>query len=95
MNSRDRAWVFLSFPCSIDGKAGFKDRPKIGQLAKANSLPEVLDFAIQREMDSVLYYQELKKFVGAVYANAIDLIIDEERMHFAFLSKLRRGVTGP
>lgn len=47
----------------------------------------------QREMDSVLYYQEMKKFVGAKHHEAIDLIIDAERMHFAFLSKLRREVS--
>jgi rubrerythrin len=79
----------------IDGKAVFKDHPKIGQLAKESSALGALDFAIQREMDSILYYQEIKKFVGTKHAEAMDLIIDEERMHFAFLSKLRREATGP
>ncbi|MGD0230308.1 MAG: ferritin family protein [Syntrophorhabdales bacterium] len=78
----------------IDGKAVFKDHPKIGQLAKTSSIAGALDFAIQREMDSILYYQEIKKFVGAGHTGAIDLIIDEERMHFALLSKLRREATG-
>jgi rubrerythrin len=78
----------------IDGKAVFKDHPKITQLAKAGSIAGALDFAIQREMDSILYYQEIKKFVGARHSDAIDLIIDEERMHFAFLSKLRREAAG-
>ena len=78
----------------IDGKAVFKDHPKIAQLAEASSIAGALDFAIQREMDSILYYQEIKKFVGARHSEAIDLIIDEERMHFALLSKLRREATG-
>ncbi len=77
----------------IDGKAVFKEHPNIAQLAKASSIAGALDFAIQREMDSILYYQEIKKFVGAGHTEAIDLIIDEERMHFALLSKLRREAT--
>ena len=77
----------------IDGKAVFKDHPKIAQLAKASSIAGALDFATQREMDSILYYQEIKKFVGTGHTETIDLIIDEERMHFAFLSKLRREAT--
>jgi rubrerythrin len=78
----------------IDGKAVFKDPPKIGELAKASNITGVLDFAIQREMDSILYYQEIKKFVDTRHSDAIDLIIDEERIHFALLSKLRREATG-
>ncbi|MCG6535190.1 MAG: ferritin family protein [Syntrophales bacterium LBB04] len=74
----------------IDGKAIFKDHPKIGQLTKASSIPGALDFAIQRELDSILYYQEIKKLVDVRRADAIDLIIGEERKHFALLSKLRR-----
>lgn len=74
----------------IDGKAVFKDHPKIPELAKAGTVLGALDFAIQRELDSILYYQEMKKFVGGRHQETIDLIIDEERMHFAFLSKLRR-----
>ncbi len=77
----------------IDGKAVFKDHPKIPQLEKASSIAGALDFAIQREVDSILYYQEIKKFVGARHTEAIDRIIAEERMHFAFLSKLRREAT--
>ena len=78
----------------IDGKAVFKDHPKIAQLAKASSIAGALDFAIQQEMESIFYYQEIKKFVGARHSEAIDLIIDEERMHFALLSKLRREEAG-
>jgi rubrerythrin len=78
----------------IDGRAVFKDHPKIAELAKASSIAGALDFAIQREMDSILYYQEIKKFMGTRHIEAIDLIVDEERMHFALLSKLRREATG-
>ena len=78
----------------IDGKVVFKDHPNIGQLAKTSSIAGALDFAIQRETDSILYYQEIKKFVNTRHAEVIDLIIDEERRHFALLSKLRGEATG-
>jgi rubrerythrin len=75
----------------IDGRAVFKDHPKIPELAKASSVAGALDFAIQRELDSILFYQEMRKFVsGTSHIETIDLIIDEEKMHFAILSKLRR-----
>lgn len=77
----------------IDGKAVFKDHPKIGELAKTSSIAGAFDFAIQREMDSILYYQEIKKFMDTRHIDVIDLIIDEERMHFALLSRLRREAT--
>jgi rubrerythrin len=77
----------------IDGKAVFTDDLKSLQLAKASSIAGALDFAIQREMDSILYYQEIRMYVGARHTEAIDLIIDEERLHFALLSKLRKEAT--
>lgn len=78
----------------IDGKAVFKEHPKISDLAKASTTVGALDFAIQRELDSMLYYQEMKRFVDARQSSTIDLIIDEERKHFAVLSKLRGEVAG-
>ena len=79
----------------IDGKAVFKDHPKIGDLARADSVQGAIDFAIQREMDSVLYYQEIKKLIDTRHAATIDQIIGEERLHVAFLSKARRDANGP
>ena len=72
----------------------FKDHPRIPQSAKAATVVGALDFAIQREMDSILYYQEIKSLVGPDNAGTVDMIIDEERMHFAFLSRLRRETAG-
>lgn len=74
----------------LDTNAVFNDDLSIPELAKASSVKAALDFAIQREMDSIRYYQEINMFVGAEHGEAIDLIIDEERKHFASLSKLRR-----
>ena len=62
----------------IDGKAVFKDHPRIPELARAATIVGALDFAIQREMDSILYYQEIKSLVGPDHAGTVDTIIDEE-----------------
>jgi rubrerythrin len=82
---------FAYLTAFIDGKVVFKDHPKIPELAKASTVIGALDFAIQRELDSILFYQEMKGFVaGAGHTSTVDLIIDEEKTHFAILSKLRR-----
>ncbi len=78
----------------VDGKAVFKEHPTITQLAKTSSVGGALEFAIQRESDSILYYQEMKKLMYERYGETLDRIIDEERKHFALLSKLRKDVAG-
>jgi hypothetical protein len=65
----------------IDGSAVFE----AGATAGGETLA-VLDAAIQRELNSVLYYEGLKAFVPVV----LDDIIDEERRHFADLSDIKR-----
>jgi rubrerythrin len=70
----------------IDGKTIFKDHPKIPDLAKMRDREAALDFAIQKEADSILYYEEVKKFAGDKYAGIIDRIIGEERKHFVTLA---------
>lgn len=51
-----------------------------------------LKFAIDRELDSILYYQEVKKLVPEKQRNVIDKIIDEERRHFTTLSSCKQDV---
>jgi len=52
-----------------------------------------IKFAIQRELDSILYYQEIKKFVTKDQHDLIDRIIEEERKHFLKLSKFLKELT--
>jgi rubrerythrin len=90
----------------IDGKAIFRGND-IGSSGPANSQPaagtanlsalnvhdtlSALDYAIQREIDSIVYYQEVRVFVPEKYYPVVDGIIGEERRHFSLLSGLRRG----
>ncbi len=76
----------------IDGKAVFEAHQD------ASSSPSgvtdrlsAFDFAIQREVDSIVYYQELRPFVPEKYHKTLDGIIAEERTHFSLLSERRKG----
>lgn len=73
----------------IDGKVFFAGD---ADMTKAIDVASALDFAIQREMDAILYYTELKAFVNAEDQVAIDKIIDEERKHFAQLSEIKKNM---
>ncbi|TFG35392.1 MAG: hypothetical protein E4H45_02920 [Nitrospirales bacterium] len=60
------------------------------ELAKIKNTIAALDFAIRRELDSILYYQEIKGFVPKGDHAAIDDIINEERKHFQMLSEIKK-----
>jgi rubrerythrin len=47
-----------------------------------------IDFAIRAELESILYYEEMKKFVREKDHEIIEKIIEEERKHFLELSAL-------
>ncbi len=71
----------------IDGKVVFA-----GLLDPAAfDTPAAIDYALQKEMDSVLYYHEIKSLVAPTHHPTIDTIIAEERKHFARLSEIRKG----
>lgn len=73
----------------IDGKVFFTDDTlKLKSIDTASAL----EFAIQREMDAILYYTELKAFVNGEDQKIIDSIIDEERRHFAQLSEIKNNL---
>ena len=63
------------------------------QLAKVTDTVSALDFAIQRELDSILYYHEIKKLVPTAQHDAIDQIIAEERRHFSNLTDMKRRLS--
>ncbi len=60
------------------------------QLSNIKSTADALDFAIQRELDSILYYHEIKKLVPAGQHEAIEKIIEEERKHFLSLTAMKK-----
>lgn len=61
------------------------------EMANINDVFSALDFAINRELDSILYYNEIKKSVIKSRQGLIDKIIEEERKHFLKLSDTKKG----
>jgi rubrerythrin len=59
---------------------------KVTQLKNALS---VINFGIQRELESMLYYHDIKQYVPSSQHEIIDQIIDEERSHFSKLVSLK------
>jgi len=49
----------------------------------------IIDFAIRRELDSIIYYLETKRFVNETQHEMLDKIIEEERRHFVKLSQIK------
>jgi len=62
------------------------------ELAKVKSAEDAIEFGIQREIESILYYLETRNFVPDSQKADIDRIIDEERRHYLKLIDLRREV---
>ena len=72
----------------IDGKVFFTKENK-SSLTEAGDIIKALDFAIARELDSILYYQELKAFVSPSDHKTLDAVIEAERKHVAKLSEAK------
>ena len=60
------------------------------EMDKIKDVRTALDFGIRRELDSILYYQEIKAFVPKNDADRIDGVIREERAHFLKLSGMKK-----
>lgn len=53
---------------------------------------KVLEFAVQIELDSVLFYLEMKRFIDSGQWPIVDQIIDEERGHYLKLSNIQNAI---
>ena len=60
------------------------------EVSRINNGKEACDFGIRRELDSILYYQEIKSFVPEKERDHIDTVITEERKHFLKLSEFKK-----
>jgi rubrerythrin len=72
-----------------DNNLIFKKEVMDAELARITDTLSAIDFAIDREVDSILYYHEIKGFIAKDHHGSIDRIINEERRHFKILSKMR------
>ena len=62
------------------------------EIANIKDINAALDYAINAELDSILYYQEVKNLVSENQRSTIDKIIEEERRHFVKLSEIKRTI---
>src|SRR4030042_1246124 len=63
------------------------------ELSKVKDTIAAFDFAIRRELDSILYYHEIKKLVPAAQHGTIEQVIEEERKHFSILTEMKKRFT--
>ena len=70
----------------------FKREQVKTEAASVKTPADALQFAMQRELDSIAYYQELKELVGEKDRKILDQVISEERKHFAKLAKLKTAL---
>lgn len=74
----------------VDNNLIFTKEVMDKQLSKVTDTVGALEFAMQRELDSVLYYHEVKNLVPTVQHETIEKIINEERKHYAMLVEMKK-----
>ena len=70
----------------------FPEEKLEAQLNSIRTAEEAVEFAIQKEIESILYYLEMKNFVPASQKQEVERIIEEERKHYLRLADLKRSV---
>ena len=60
------------------------------EMSNIKDVNSAIDFAMGTELDSILYYQEVKNLVPENQRNVIDKIIEEERRHYVKLSDIKK-----
>jgi rubrerythrin len=77
----------------IDDKVIFRGDLKGTVSSEIKDTVSAINFGLQRELDSIIFYQETKRFVPESKHGLVDKIIEEEREHFALLSRLKGKYT--
>ena len=74
----------------VDNRLVFKADLLATELAVIKDEASAIEFAIRRELDSLLYYREIRELLPADRREAIERIILEERKHFVKLSEMKK-----
>ena len=77
--------------CYVDNVI-FTDEQLKTQEKEVDDVPSAIKFAMQRELDSILYYHEIEKFIADNKKALIEKIIKEERKHYAKLSDMKANL---
>jgi rubrerythrin len=73
----------------IDNNIVFTKEAIDADLASVKDACTAIDFAAQRELDSIHYYENIKRLVPESRHEAIDDLIAEEKKHYTQLTSLR------
>jgi len=71
----------------------FDEKTLDEQQKKINDPIMAINVAMDNEVASILYYQEIKNIVPQDKRNSIDKIMEEERRHFVTLSGMRSNMS--
>jgi len=74
----------------IDNNIVFTQDAVKADLESVKDACSALGFAARRELDSISYYESIKRLVPKEQHEAIDYLINKEREHFVQLTNLRR-----
>lgn len=61
-------------------------------ISKIGDAVSAVQFAIGKELDTIMYFQEMKNIVPKSELNRINAIINEERKHVVKLSEIKRVI---
>jgi len=73
----------------VDHALVFKTKDVEARISGIGDEAAALDFAIQRELDSILYYREIADLLHPDRRTVVEKIIAEERGHFRTLMNLK------
>jgi rubrerythrin len=76
----------------IDNNIVFTREAIDSDLAAVKDACSAIDFAARRELDSICYYESIKRIVPESQHMAIDNLITEERSHFVKLTNLKKCI---
>ena len=77
----------------VDNNIIFTKEAMDKELSNIKDTIAAFDFAIKRELDSILYYHEIKKLVPVTQHKVLEQIIEEERKHFMALTEMKKRYT--
>jgi rubrerythrin len=92
--SRPMSWDELAFAQTLIEDRVLPDPDDATETVQQQSAEGSLDMAIRFEKDSVLFYQEIVPVVAEADRRAVELIVEEEKLHVLKLLHLKRQLAG-
>ena len=79
---------YFNYLQAVVDRAVFTDEQLEAHVAKIKDARTAVDFAMQKEQDTILFYMEIREFVPEDSRSLVDSIIQEERTHYLALAEL-------